>query len=40
MSVRLLAALPVLRRLPARLVGMGVRPEHVRSPQLHALAAH
>jgi 2-polyprenyl-6-methoxyphenol hydroxylase-like FAD-dependent oxidoreductase len=40
MSVRLLAALPVLRRLPARLVGMGVRPEHVRSPQLHALGAH
>jgi 2-polyprenyl-6-methoxyphenol hydroxylase-like FAD-dependent oxidoreductase len=40
MSVRLLAALPVLRRLPARLVGMGVRPEHVRSPQLHALAVH
>jgi 2-polyprenyl-6-methoxyphenol hydroxylase-like FAD-dependent oxidoreductase len=40
MSVRLLAALPVLRRLPARLVGMGVRPEHVRSPQLHALATH
>ena len=39
MSVRLLAALPMLRRLPARLVGMGVRPEHVRSPQLHALAA-
>jgi hypothetical protein len=30
----------VLRRLPARLVGMGVRPEHVRSPQLHALAVH
>jgi 2-polyprenyl-6-methoxyphenol hydroxylase-like FAD-dependent oxidoreductase len=27
-----LARLPVLRRLPARLVGLGVRPEHVRSP--------
>jgi 2-polyprenyl-6-methoxyphenol hydroxylase-like FAD-dependent oxidoreductase len=27
----LLARLPVLRRLPARLVGLGVRPEHVRS---------
>ena len=39
-SVRLLAALPLLRRLPARLVGMGVRPEHVRSPQRHALATH
>ena len=29
---RLLARLPVLRRLPARLVGVGVRPEHVHSP--------
>jgi 2-polyprenyl-6-methoxyphenol hydroxylase-like FAD-dependent oxidoreductase len=28
----LLARLPVLRRLPARLVGLGFRPEHVRSP--------
>ena len=28
---RLLARLPVLRRLPARLVGVGVRPEHVHS---------
>ncbi|MGA7426124.1 MAG: FAD-dependent oxidoreductase [Rhodoplanes sp.] len=32
LSVRLLAALPLLRRLPARLVGMGVRPEHVHVP--------
>jgi len=23
---------PVLRRLPARLVGLGVRPEHVKTP--------
>jgi len=23
---------PVLRRLPARLIGIGFRPEHVRSP--------
>ena len=29
--VRLMQWFPVLRRLPARLVGMGVRPEHVRS---------
>jgi hypothetical protein len=29
---RLLARLPLLRRLPARLVGLGIRPEHVRSP--------
>ena len=37
-SVRLLAALPLLRRLPARLVGMGVRPEHVRTPQIGGVA--
>ncbi len=30
LAVRLLARFPVLRRIPARLVGMGVRPEHVR----------
>ncbi len=28
--VRLLARHPVLRRIPARLVGIGIRPEHVR----------
>jgi len=30
--LRLLARHPVLRRIPARLIGLGVRPEHVRSP--------
>jgi 2-polyprenyl-6-methoxyphenol hydroxylase-like FAD-dependent oxidoreductase len=30
--VRLLRIFPPLRRLPARLIGMGVRPEHVRTP--------
>lgn len=30
-SVRLLARFPLLPRLPARLVGIGVRPEHVRT---------
>jgi 2-polyprenyl-6-methoxyphenol hydroxylase-like FAD-dependent oxidoreductase len=29
--VRLLARFPFLRRLPARLIGIGVRPEHVRT---------
>jgi 2-polyprenyl-6-methoxyphenol hydroxylase-like FAD-dependent oxidoreductase len=29
-AVRLLGACPLLRRLPARLIGLGVRPEHVR----------
>lgn len=31
-ALRLLARFPFLRRLPARLIGLGVRPEHVRSP--------
>jgi 2-polyprenyl-6-methoxyphenol hydroxylase-like FAD-dependent oxidoreductase len=29
LPIRLLARFPVLRRIPARLVGLGVRPEHV-----------
>ena len=32
--MRILTALPPLQRLFARLLGMGVRPEHVRSPAL------
>jgi 2-polyprenyl-6-methoxyphenol hydroxylase-like FAD-dependent oxidoreductase len=32
LAVRLFKHLPMLRRIPARLVGMGIRPEHVRSP--------
>lgn len=31
-ALRLFQTLPWLRRLPARLVGLGVRPEHVRTP--------
>ena len=30
--LRLLGRFPVLRRIPARLIGLGVRPEHVRTP--------
>src|SRR5205085_43473 len=30
--VRLIARFPLLRRIPARLLGLGVRPEHVRTP--------
>jgi 2-polyprenyl-6-methoxyphenol hydroxylase-like FAD-dependent oxidoreductase len=30
--VRLLNRFPILRRIPARIVGIGFRPEHVRSP--------
>jgi 2-polyprenyl-6-methoxyphenol hydroxylase-like FAD-dependent oxidoreductase len=32
LPLRLVAALPIARRLVARLVGLGVRPEHVRTP--------
>jgi len=32
--VTLFNRFPVLRRIPARLIGMGFRPEHVRSPEL------
>ena len=31
--VRLLARFPVLRRIPARMIGIGVRPEHVRTAE-------
>jgi len=31
---RLLARFPVLRRIPARLIGIGVRPEHVRTQEV------
>jgi hypothetical protein len=31
LAVELLARFPFLRRIPARLIGMGIRPEHVRS---------
>ncbi|MBY0249721.1 MAG: FAD-dependent oxidoreductase [Nitrospiraceae bacterium] len=31
-ALRLLARFPFLRRIPARMIGLGVRPEHVRSP--------
>jgi 2-polyprenyl-6-methoxyphenol hydroxylase-like FAD-dependent oxidoreductase len=32
LPLRLVAALPIARRLVARLIGLGVRPEHVRTP--------
>ena len=34
LALRLLRRWPALRRFPARLVGMGVRPEHVATPEL------
>jgi 2-polyprenyl-6-methoxyphenol hydroxylase-like FAD-dependent oxidoreductase len=33
LAFRLMQWFPVLRRLPARLIGMGLRPEHVRTPE-------
>jgi hypothetical protein len=34
--IRLLGWFPPLQRIPARLVGIGVRPEHIRTPQISA----
>jgi 2-polyprenyl-6-methoxyphenol hydroxylase-like FAD-dependent oxidoreductase len=34
-ALRLLNWLPALQRIPARLVGLGVRPEHVHTPEAH-----
>jgi hypothetical protein len=31
--VRLLGRCPLLQRIPARLVGLGIRPEHVHTPE-------
>jgi hypothetical protein len=39
LPLRLMARFALLRRIPARLVGMGVRPEHVHTPDAHAAAA-
>ena len=33
--LRLVGRFPVLRRLPARVIGIGFRPEHIRSRDLH-----
>jgi len=34
LAVKLLNWIPALRRLPARIVGLGVRPEHIQTPDL------
>jgi 2-polyprenyl-6-methoxyphenol hydroxylase-like FAD-dependent oxidoreductase len=31
--VKLFGAFPILRRIPARLIGLGIRPEHIRTPE-------
>lgn len=38
--LKLLQMFPVLRRIPARLVGLGVRPEHVRTPDTKLPSSH
>jgi len=36
LALKLLSWFPALRRIPARMIGMGVRPEHVRTPEISA----
>jgi 2-polyprenyl-6-methoxyphenol hydroxylase-like FAD-dependent oxidoreductase len=36
---KLLRQFPVLRRIPARMLGLGFRPEHVRTPETHVRIA-
>lgn len=33
LMLRMLARFPILRRIPARLLGLGFRPEHIRTPE-------
>jgi len=40
LPLKLLQMFPILRRIPARLVGLGVRPEHVHTPDTKLQAAH
>ena len=37
-AIRLIARFPVLRRIPARMVGLGFRPEHVQTSIVEALS--
>jgi hypothetical protein len=39
LPARVLSAVPALRRVPARLIGLGVRPEHVHAPTARAWAS-
>ena len=38
LALKLLQRFPILRRIPARLVGLGVRPEHIQSPEAKSSA--
>jgi 2-polyprenyl-6-methoxyphenol hydroxylase-like FAD-dependent oxidoreductase len=33
--LKLFRRFPILRRIPARLIGVGIRPEHVKSPDFY-----
>ena len=35
--LKLLEYWPILRRIPARVIGVGFRPEHIRTPDIHRL---
>ncbi len=35
LALRAFAAIPLLRRIPGYVLGVGVRPEHIRTPDLH-----
>jgi hypothetical protein len=39
-TIRLMVRFPFLRRTPARIIGLGVRPEHVRTPLYIYTQAH
>jgi 2-polyprenyl-6-methoxyphenol hydroxylase-like FAD-dependent oxidoreductase len=38
-AIRLLMLMPFLRRIPARMIGLGVRPEHVHTPDTKMIPA-
>jgi 2-polyprenyl-6-methoxyphenol hydroxylase-like FAD-dependent oxidoreductase len=35
LPIRLIQHFPILRRIPARVIGVGFRPEHVKTPDVH-----
>jgi 2-polyprenyl-6-methoxyphenol hydroxylase-like FAD-dependent oxidoreductase len=39
LALALLKHFPILRRIPARMVGVGFRPEHIKTPDIHAPSA-
>jgi hypothetical protein len=36
LAMRLIDRLPLLRRIPGRLIGLGIRPEHIGTPDVGA----